>query len=283
MRRVIHRARLAVLLVLLAACGGRGPAAPAASARRIVSLSPATTELLFALGAGERVVGRTTWCDYPPEAQGVPSVGDGLNPSLESIVARRPDLVVLYRSPLNETAARQLGSLGIGAVVLPQDRLEDLARAARTLGRLTGRTAAGDSIAARIDALVARPAPDLRVSLAFIVWDNPLIVIGGESYLDQIATLAGATNAFHDLPSASSVVSLETLAARDPDVLITLSDSTPPPGPPSFARRREWQAVRAARTGRFVALTGPLFGRPSPRAALAVAELRRLLGGARQP
>ncbi len=281
MRRRAHRLSLAGLVAVLAACGGGGAGALVAPARRIVSLSPASTELLFALAAGDRVVGRTTWCDYPPEARSVPSVGDGLNPNLEAIVARRPDLVVLYRSPLNETAARQLGTLGIAAVVLPQDRLEDLAGAARALGRLTGRAAAGDSIAARLDALLAAPPPDLRVTLAFVVWDNPLIVIGGESYLDQLTALAGARNVFHDLAAASSVVSLETLAVRDPDVIVTLADSAPPPGPPSFARRREWQAVRAVRAGRFVVLAGSLFGRPSPRAAVAVAEMRRLLGGAR--
>src|SRR5437762_277017 len=82
----------------------------------------------------------------PPPARLVPSVGDGLNPNLEAVAARRPDLVVLYRSPLNETAAAQLGRLGIPAAVLRQDRLEDVARAARLLGRLTGRAAAGDSL-----------------------------------------------------------------------------------------------------------------------------------------
>src|SRR5438046_6221024 len=101
-----------------------------APARRIVSLSPAVTELLFALGAGDWVVGRTTWCDYPPAARAVPSVGDGLNPNLEAVAARRPDLVILYRSALNETAAQQLARLGIAAAVVRQDRLEDLARAA---------------------------------------------------------------------------------------------------------------------------------------------------------
>src|SRR5438046_620631 len=120
-----------------------------APARRIVSLSPAVTELLFALGAGDWVVGRTTWCDYPPAARAVPSVGDGLNPNLEAVAARRPDLVILYRSALNETAAQQLARLGIAAAVVRQDRLEDLARAAGLAATLTGRGAAGASLARR--------------------------------------------------------------------------------------------------------------------------------------
>jgi len=284
MRRSAHRSHLAGVLALLAACGGgeRGrPPARATPARRIVSLSPAITELLFALGAGDRVVGRTTWCDYPPEARAVASVGDGLNPNLETIVARRPDLVVLYRSTLNETAARRLEQLGIATAVLRQDRLEDLAADARTLGALTGRVAAGDSIARGIAQVAATPAPvDLRLRVAFVVWDNPPMVIGGASYLDQLATLAGAGNVFHDLGTASGVVSLETIAARDPDVVVVLADTAPAP-PPAFASRREWQVIRAVRERRFVVLAGSLFARPSPRAAAAVAQFRRLLEAAR--
>src|SRR3989442_8071448 len=113
----------------------------------MVRSPPAVPELLFALGGGDRVVGRTTWCDSPPPARLVPSVGDGLNPNLEAVAARRPDLVVLYRSPLNETAAAQLGRLGIPAAVLRQDRLQDVARAAPPLGRLPGPAAPRGSLA----------------------------------------------------------------------------------------------------------------------------------------
>lgn len=298
MRRWAQSTHLAGLLVLsaAAACGrsGRGPAAGAthvtddagravtlaAPARRIVSLSPAVTELVFALGAGDRLVGRTRWCDYPPSARAVPSVGDGLNPNVEAVAARQPDLVVLYPSALNATAAAQLARLGIAAVLLRQDRLEDLAHTARFLGPLVGRAAAGDSLAAALHALVAPPAPPSTVPgrrrVAFVAWDNPPMVIGGGSYLDELATLAGAANVFHDVAAASAVVGLETIATRDPDAIGWLRDA-PGPEPPPFARRAEWQVIRAVRARRFVYLTGSLFGRPSPRAAQAAQELRRLL------
>jgi ABC-type Fe3+-hydroxamate transport system substrate-binding protein len=219
-------------------------------------------------------VGRTTWCRYPPAALLVPDVGDGLNPNIEAIAARRPDLVVLYRSQLNETAATQLARLGIPAVTLAQDRLEDIAHAARELGRLTGREAAGDSIGAAMDALLRTQAPVPIRRVAFVVWDNPPMVIGGGSYLDQLATLAGGANVFHDLGAASATVSIETIVARNPDVILVLSDDAALPG---YSTRREWRAIRAVRERRFIVLPPDLFGRPSPSAPAAVAALRRAL------
>jgi iron complex transport system substrate-binding protein len=291
--RALHLAGLS--LALLGACGppslpaDRQRAGPltvtddagrtvalAGPARRIVSLAPSSTELLFALGAGDRVVGRTSWCRYPPEAARVPAVGDGLNPNIEAVAARTPDLVVLYRSALNATAAEQLARLGIPAVILAQDRLEDVARDARALGRLVDREAAGDSLAAELERLAAAPAPPPIARLAFVVWDNPPTVIGAGSFLDQLARLAGGVNVFADIVTPSAVVSLETLVARDPDVIVVIrEDSTG--AAPSFAARREWQAVRAVRQRRLVSAPAELFGQPSPRAAEAVTTLTRLL------
>jgi ABC-type Fe3+-hydroxamate transport system substrate-binding protein len=269
----MRRLLLASLFAIACRPTAERPSAPP-PAHRIVSLAPSSTELLFALGAGSQVVGRTTWCRYPPAALQVPDVGDGLNPNIEAIAARQPDLVVLYRSPMNETAAAQLRRLGIASVTLPQDRLEDIASAARELGRRTGREAAGDSIAGAIEALLGKAPPAAIARLAFVVWDNPPMVIGAGSYLDQLATLAGGSNVFHDLGAASATVSIETIAARNPDVILVLSDST---APPAYSRRPEWRAIRAVREGRFIMLPADLFGRPSPTAPTAVAVLRRAL------
>src|SRR5213079_206586 len=204
MRRWAHRTHLAgLLLFAMPACreASRTPpsgdlvvtddagrrVALAAPARRVVSLLPSFTELLFAIGAGDRLVGRTTWCDYPPEALAVPSVGDGMPPSVEAVAARRPDLVVLYRSGPNVTAAEQLERLGIRTVLFDLNLLEQLGPAARRLGALTGHSRAADSLARVVDSLASQPpAPSTR-SLAFIVWDNPPIVIGAGSYLDRLA------------------------------------------------------------------------------------------------
>ena len=296
MRRWAQRTHLAGLVALVIAACARGEHVPvtggisvtddagrrvtlAAPARRIVSLLPSFTEILFAIGAGDRLVGRTSWCDYPPEARAVPSVGDGMPPSVEAVAARRPDLVVLYRSGPNVTAAEQLERLGVRTVLFDLNRLEELAPAARRLGTLTGQSERAESLARVMDSLASQPLAPSTQSLAFIVWDNPPIVIGAGSYLDRLAALAGARNVFHDVGAPSAQVSIETIAARDPDFVAVLSDSGPP-APPRYASRPEWRVVRAVRQGRFLFLPGQLFGRPGPRVVEAIRELRRRLEGA---
>ena len=265
--------RLSVVVLLLFAChtSARRHDAPA---QRVVSLLPSFTEILFAIGAGDRIVGRTTWCDYPPAALTIPSVGDGMPPNVEAVAARKPDLVVLYNSGPNVTAAQQLERIGIKTVLLDLNRLEDLGPATRTLGRLTGLDVVAESLATALDSLAGRPPPPSTTSLAFVVWDNPPIIIGHGSYLDQLAMQAGARNVFGDIAAPSAQVSLETIVARDPQWIAVLSDSG---SPPAFARRREWRAVRAVREGHFLVLPGSLFGRPGPRSAAAIQQLRARL------
>ena len=267
--------RLLFAVLLLAACrpSARQPVGPS---QRVVSLLPSFTEIIFAIGAGDRLVGRTTWCDYPPAALNIPSVGDGMPPNIEAVAARKPDLVVLYNSGPNVIAAQQLERIGIRTVLLDMNRLEDLGPAARTLGRLTGLEQRAESLAIAMDSLLHQPPPTSRPSttLAFVVWDNPPIIIGRGSYLDQLAALAGARNVFGDVAAPSAQVSLETIAARNPAWIAVLSDSAVLP---SFAKRREWRSVGAVRAGRFLLLPGSLFGRPGPRSGAAVQQLKALL------
>src|SRR2546426_503391 len=166
----------------------------------------------------------------------------------------------------------------IVSVLLDLNLLEQLGPAPGRLGVLTGHSRAADSLVHVLDNLASQPpAPSTR-SLAFIVWDNPPIVIGAGSYLDRLAALAGARNVFHDVGAPSAQVSIETIAARDPDVVGLLSDSAVPP---RYAMRPQWRVVRAVRNARFLFLPGQLFGRPGPRAAEAIRELRRRLEAAR--
>jgi len=245
--------------------------AVAAPARHIVSLIPATTELLFAIGAGTSVVGRTEWCDYPPAAAAVPNLGDGIAPNVEAVLAIHPDLVLLYNSAQNATAAARLRGLGIPTLRLNTDKLTDVARIGRLLGRLTGHTAAADSVAAVFDTALAGATvttTGTRPKVLLLVWEQPPMTIGRGSFLDELVRRAGGVNLFEDVASSAGTVSIEAVAARDPDLILTTTA-----GPVAFARRPEWQVVRAVRERRFLPVSGSEFNRPSPRAPAAIREL----------
>jgi ABC-type Fe3+-hydroxamate transport system substrate-binding protein len=268
-------------LALLAACGRAAPPAGplvlvddagdtvrlARPAVRVASLIPATTELMFALGAGGQTVGRTAWCDWPAEAAALPNLGDGIGPSVEAILGASPDLVLLYHSARNALAVERLRDLGIPTLRLRTDTFEDMARNLRLLGRATGHAAAAESLVARTDsalAALARPVDSSAPRVLILGWDQPPMTIGRGSFLHEIVTLAGGRNIFGDLPTPDAPVSLEAIARRDPDLILTTSES------PAFARRPEWQVVDAVRRRRFVQVSGSQFSRPSPRAPEAV-------------
>lgn len=240
-------------------------------ARRVVSLIPATTELLFAMGQGGLVAGRTSWCDYPAAATAVPSVGDGISPNLEAVLGVRPDLVVLYHSGQNGTAAERLRALGVPAIQVRSDLLADVPRLARMLGRLTAQERAADSLVRAFEhdlAAATLPAPPDPPSVFLLVWDQPPMTVGRGSYLTELLERAGGRNVYHDLPTSSAQISVESAAARDPDVILTSSDTTP-----GFAHRPEWQVVRAVRERRFVHAPGSEFSRPGPRSPAAIRDL----------
>ena len=244
-------------------------------AARVVSLVPATTEILFAIGAGPVTVGRTRWDDYPAEASQVPDVGDGINPNIEAILGQRPDLVVMYLSGSNAGAAERLRQLGIPTVQLSVDRLADVSRVARLLGRLTGLTTRADSVSrATEDALerVSVPRDTAGPRILIVAWDQPPMAIGGGSFLSELVERAGAINLFGDLAAPSAQVSIEAIVSRDPDALLVSSD-----GPPAIAGRPEWRVVAAVRQNRFIHVTSSAFSRPSPRAAEAIEELKTKL------
>jgi ABC-type Fe3+-hydroxamate transport system substrate-binding protein len=246
---------------------------------RLASLVPATTELLFALGAGASVVGRTTWCDWPPEAGRVPSLGDGIEPNLEAILGVRPDLVVLYDSPRNAEAAERLRGLGVPAVRLRTDRLEDVARAITLLGLATGRSDEASRLAEAFARDLARADRGAQngPTVLIVAWDQPPIAIGKGSFLHEIVERAGARNAFADLDLPSAPVGIETVARRDPDLILTTSEA------PSFAGLPAWQVVRAVRERRFLRVTGSEFARPSLRAAEAIRKLAAALDSVARP
>lgn len=245
---------------------------------RIVSLSPTTTELLFGLGAGPRLVGRTSFDVWPDSALLVPDMGPGIQPNVEAVLAARPDLVVLYASADNRPAAERFQRAGIRAIAFRVDRLEDFRRATLLLGRATGFEEAAralvDSVTTTLERVRAATAPLRRPTVYWHIWDTPLITIGRGSYLHELVEIAGGRNIYHDLAAPSPQVSLEDVARRDPDVILA-----GPLGRERLLAEPRWQAVRAVRTGDLRVVDTNLVGRTSVRLGEAAVSLARLLHG----
>ncbi len=247
-----------------------------APARRVVSLNPVTTELLFALDVGERLVGRTHWDLYPDAARAVTDVGDGMQPNVEVVLGQRPDLVLLYASESNRAAAAQLRRAGVATLSYRTDRVADLARVTPVIARAVGAEAAGialvDTVAASLAAVRAAPAPAERRRAFWFVWEAPLLTIGRGSYLSELLEAAGGENVFADLEAPSPQVTLEEVARRDPDVILV--------GPNSAVKLRAsaaWRSVRAVREGRLLVIDTMIVGRPGVRMGEAARHLRTLL------
>ncbi|HET6702006.1 MAG TPA: helical backbone metal receptor [Gemmatimonadaceae bacterium] len=244
--------------------------------QRIVSLNPATTDLLFAVRAGPRVIGRSRWDVYPDSALLVPSVGDALRPNVEAVLGARPDLVILYASEDNRAAYDRLRAAGIAVVALRIDRVEQFDRAARLLGELTGNAEAGASVADSVQRTLARvrdaTAQLPRPRVFWHIWDAPLITIGRGSFLSQLVDIAGARNVYEDIAAPSQQVTFEDVVRRDPEFVLV-----GPEGSARVTRDPAWRAIRAVREGRVRVVDTTLVGRPSVRLGEAAVHLARLL------
>jgi ABC-type Fe3+-hydroxamate transport system substrate-binding protein len=249
--------------------------------RRIVSTGPVTTEVLFAIGAGDRLVGRSRWDGYPAAARRVPEVGDALGLNLERILATRPDLVVIYSAAANREAAARLRALDIPVVALRIDRVDELARGARLLGRVVGESAAAvavvDSVQrtlarvrAATQAAVAAGRPRPRVVMPLL--GEPLFVIGGGSFLSELVDVAGGTNVFADDVRPSPQVSREEVLRRGADVVLVS-----PGGARRLAADPGWRGLAAVRDGRVLTIDTALVQRPSVQLGQAAVMLARLL------
>lgn len=251
-------------------------AVSAAAPRRIVSLNPTTTELLFAIGAGSRLVGRTTYDTWPAEVRRVPDLGPGLRPNVESVLGAHPDLVVLYASEDNRDAARRIRAAGIHTVAYRVDRLRDFERVTRALGAMTGDSAAArvtaDTVRATLDRVRSATAALPHPSVFWHLWDSPLMSVGGGSYLNEILDVAGARNVYGELPQPSPAVTFEDLVHRDPDVILASATTRG-----RMLGEPRWQGLRAVRTGRVLVFDSMIVNGPSARVGASAADLARLL------
>jgi iron complex transport system substrate-binding protein len=253
-----------VLCIVVAACHARNGASSAAATplddfgdavaiarppRRIVSLNPTTTEILFAIGAGSRLVGRSDYDVFPEAARAVPSVGVALRPNVEAVLATHPDLVILYASADNRTAYDRLRSANVAVVAFKIDAIEQFLRDTRVLGRITGDSARAALTADTVEATLARvraaTAALPKPTVFLHTWDKPIISIGGGSFLSELLDIAGARNIYAAAPTPSVTVALEDVVRRNPDFVLATPTSAP-----KILTNELWRAIPAVRGGR---------------------------------
>lgn len=263
----------------VASVDGRGRMVRLASPpRRIVSLAPAVTEILFALGVGDRVVGATAFCDYPPAARRIPRVGDSTI-SVEKIVSRRPDLVVASGSADRKAidAMERMPSFRVPIFVVDPNSFEGLYAAIGAIGRIVGRpqqaAALCGSIRARVDAVVrAVSARADRPKVLIVVQPEPLWVAGSGTFMDEMVRLAGGVDVASGAGTGYHTFPIEKALAARPDVVLV--------GKEGLSRIRSselWKATPAYRSNRIYAIDPSIAARPGPRLADALEQIARLL------
>jgi iron complex transport system substrate-binding protein len=256
----------------------REPAAPPAATpvpQRIVTLAPNLTELVYAAGAGERLVGTLDSSDYPPAARLVPRVGDVDRLDAERLVALRPDLVLLWGDG-SPTAQRELVSrLGLRAVSLEQHVLDDVPASLERLGVLLGTEPVAQAAAAalrrEVESLRQRYQGERRLRVFYQVWSMPLYTLGGRHVASEMLRVCGAENAFADQPVSAFVVDEEAVYARDPDVVALAG--TAAEAAEWLNRWRTRAPLRAVTSGNVITLDPDLVNRMGPRIGLGTATL----------
>jgi iron complex transport system substrate-binding protein len=277
--RIAAAAALAAILVVSV----RAQSAP----RRIVSLVPATTEMLFAMGAGDRVAGVSDYDRFPPDVEKIAKVGGLLDPSLERVFALRPDLVIVYETQAD--LKRQLDRAGIPVYSYVHRGLPDITETIRSIGRRIGEPVAADAEAARIERQLAgtraRVAGRNRPKTLLVFGRDPgalrhIDASGGYGFLHDLLELAGGADVLADMKRQSVQMSTEMVLARAPEVILELHYGTSLPGNRTEAERRVWNAlpsVPAVKNERVYLLTGDEFVVPGPRIVIAADRLARTL------
>ncbi len=260
---------------------------PAATPQRLISLVPATTEMLFDMGAGGRVVGIGSYDRFPPEVEKLPRLGGLLDPNIEQLIALRPDLVIVYETQVE--LRRQLERARIPMWSYSSKGLADVTATVRALGERIGMgpqaKASAERIDARLRAVQARVAgrPRPRTLLIFGRESGSLRGInasGGYGFMHDLLELAGGTDVLADIKQALVTMSTEMVLARAPDTIIELHYGEPWPDARLAAERRVWlglPSLPAVRAGRITLLAGDEFVVPGPRVTLAAERMAAIL------
>jgi len=248
---------------------------------RIVSLAPSLTETIYALGIQDRLAGDTDFCDYPPDALKKPKVGGGLNPSLEEIVALHPDLVLAAKAFNRLDTVLALQTLHIPAYATDPHTVDQIVSSTRHLADILGVPDAGASLTAdlehRLADLQERLAKSAPRRVLFVVWDEPLISIGKDTFIADALRHAGATSIV-DSTQGWPQISLEEVVRQQPEFLVfaTAHSSGGSVDLEALASRPGWRGLEAVRNRRFAVISEAV-NRPAPRIVSAIEDLARQL------
>jgi cobalamin transport system substrate-binding protein len=248
--------------------------------QRIVSLVPSATELIFALGGEDRLVGRTDYCDYPPAARSKPSVGGMIAPNLETIVALRPDLVIATTSGNRAETFAKLKQIGIPVYAVHAHRVAEMLDVTARLGELTGRQATVATLVATVErrlhavAEAVRPFPRPRV--LYVLWPDPLLVPGRDAIVTELVALAGGESITAAERGDYPRFSIEAAVARAPDVILLARHGTGT-GPMARDKWDRLSSLPAVKAGRIHPVDGNLLHRYGPRVVDGVETLARAI------
>lgn len=262
-------------LCLVAACDAAPPPASVEAERpaRIVTLSPHLAELVFAAGAGQRLVGVSAYSDFPDEVRGLPRVGDAFLVDQEQLQLLSPDLVLAWASGTPERTIDQLRERGFRVEILRTRNLADVASALEQIGRLAGTAARASAAAERYRAGLSqlRAAHGDRdpIRVFYQISSRPIYTVNGSHYVSELIDICGGTNVFEDLGEFAPMISEEAVLAKDPEVMLTggTNDEATAGGP--FDQWLHWEDLSAVRWRNLSVIDANLLGRATPRLLLA--------------
>jgi iron complex transport system substrate-binding protein len=252
-------------------------------AQRIISLAPHVTEVLFAAGAGDKVVGVVAYSDYPPAAAKLPQVGGFTNVDLEAVAALKPDLVVAWTSGNRHAHLDKLRALGVPVYLNEPRRLEDVARSLEQFGRLAGTEATAQGAAtafrARLESLRSRYASRPPVRTFYQIWDRPLMTINGRHLISDAIALCGGENVFAGLDTLAPTIGVEAVLAANPEVVV--ASGMGEERPDWLDQWKRWPALQANAAGNLYFIPPHLIQRHTPRLLDGASQLCEFLEQAR--
>ncbi len=263
---MIPRVWPALALAGLLACSeSPQPEPPPTTYTRIVALAPNLTELVFAAGAGDTLVGVSAYSDYPPAAKELPIIGDAFTVDQEQLALLEPDALLVWESGIPAHVVEELRAVGYRVEVIRSRSLNDVAVALRRIGELTGHEAeasgAATAFTAGLRALRERFADEPAISVFYQVDRRPLYTINGEHYVSELIDLCGGQNIFADLNALAPAIAVEAVLERNPEVMLASSDA----GDDAFADWRRWPNLAAVRFGNQYLMPADEIVRATPR------------------